>query len=223
MTWLLIVVVLLIMAFFVVRGLARKAAGMPLLSAAVATPDGKTYVVDFEQLHPQFQPVEYVRLILGFAARAVQLTNTSDQSYHQLAIQQLIEHIGGSTPDSIEANQYEVLDEDWQLMKLRISEGSTPSSGKAIKMRLGYLDAATRSIWVDLPPSWYHNQFYHTLIALIETSLPKLDDVLRGKLINSCKLMGKAYMGNREAKGSAAVAASIPNEVYMASTTVVAR
>lgn len=218
MTWLLAVGALLLLGVLLVRRTAKRAAGMPLLGALVSTPDGRRYTVQYDPLHPQTQPVERVRLILAYAARAILLTDRD--AYQQLAIQVLLEEVGRSGPEDVGANRYEVLDEDWQPSKLRIEERAV-TGGKVVKLRLGFVNVAARSLWVGLPASWFHNQFYHTLIALIETSLPDLDETLRGKLINSCAELAGMYRRDPTCRGSARAAATYPNDAFMMATSVV--
>lgn len=67
--WIVITFVGLLAAVIIIWLLRARFQGEPLLLATVSTPDDKNYYVQFQHLHPDMQPIEYVWLNLFLTAK----------------------------------------------------------------------------------------------------------------------------------------------------------
>lgn len=204
MIWIAIVAIILILLVVGVFVLLKKAAGIPLLEVTVATPDGRTFTVSYTKRHPDLRPVEYVRMILCFAAKMlynVAPTNPDEARGFLQCIQMLGETRLSQSSDVLATCG----------MPIFVTESSSGSHGKKVKAVLGYKNIMMRSIQTSIPATWFQNQFLYSWLAIVHTSIPKLDDMMANRLQGSLKRMASMYFDDHVDPGTMAALMQVPN------------
>ena len=208
MMWIAISAVILILLLAGVFLFLKKAAGVPLLEATVATHDGRTFNVSYQKRHPEMLPVEYVRMILCFAAKMlynIAPTNPDEARRLLQCIQMLGETRLSQTSDILTTCG----------MPIVVAESSSVSQGKKVKAVLGYKNVMMRSIQTSIPATWFDNQFVCSWLALVQTSLPKLDDMMVDRLQGSLKRMASIYLDDHANPGTMAALVQVPNQAFV--------
>lgn len=188
---------------------------IPLLEVVVGTTDGRSYVANFIQTHSTTKSIEYVRLILNFAAQSLVLTDSEEESYHQCEIQYLLERVARSEPGSIDTNSHCLLDDDWQPMEIEVREGRINTRMKRVVAVSGYVDASGRSLRIKTSRKWHHNQLFHSLIAIVELAVPRLSASDQAILIRACGKLASLYWFEADTRGSKEASRSFPNVSFL--------
>jgi hypothetical protein len=187
--------------------LLKKSRGIPVLSVTVATGDGFIFEVSFEKLHPEFNSVEYIHLILHSAAKFLYIIPRSkrEQAIDFLSYIELLgdieleasANILSFCGRAIIANEYK---SDCQ---------------NYMRATLFYKDVMRRNISTSIPLAWFENQFLNAWLALVQTTLPKLNAVLLSKLQCSLNRMSAIY--NVEGVDFSAISAlmNVPNRAFV--------
>ena len=213
MIWLAIiaVVILLLGGVFV---FLKKAAGVPLLEVTIATRDGRTFNVSYQKRHPHTQPVEYVRMVLCFAAKMlynIATTNPREASGLLQCIQILGEtHLSHASDVPTLCG-----------VPIVVAESASGSSGKKVKAVLHYRNAVMRSIQTSIPATWFENQFLCSWLAIVQTSLPKLDEMLMNRLHGSLKRMASIYLDDHADPSTLAALVQVPNQAFVEAEVVI--
>lgn len=214
MMWIAIVAIILILLVASVFVLLKKAAGVPLLDVTVATHDGCTFTVSYTKRHPDMLPVEYVRMILCFAAKMlynVAPTNPGEARGFLQCIQMLGETRLSQSRDVLATCG----------MPIVVAESSSASQGKKVRAVLGYKNVMMRSIQTSIPATWFQNQFLYSWLAIVHTSIPKLDDMMANRLQGSLKLMASMYLDDQADPGTMAALVRVPNQAFMDANVIV--
>lgn len=183
-----------------------------LLEVSVATPDGEHYQVAYEQLREDMKPVEYVRIILMFAAKM--LYNMGDTQSHAQQKRAFLEALGqlGSMDPAPNSD----LDLPSTLgRKVWVEEVAEEPGGRSIRATLGFVDATSRSIFTKLPASWYEDQFLDSWLAVLQTTLPKLDGLLTRRLFASLERLHELYRSGEEDPTTRRGLISAPNRAFV--------
>jgi hypothetical protein len=188
MIWALIVLLVLVLAGIFVHLLMRRPL-IPLLKATTSTPDSKLYKVWFTEIHPDTKPVEYIRLILSFAAKMLYIISPNDRRQERakqalLVGLRVVGHSQLSSTSDIAA-----------LCGQGICVTNEPPSpgDKKITATLFYTNPVFRSIKTSIPARWFELQFFHSWLALVQQSLPKLDDMHLRRLRQSVRRLEELY------------------------------
>ena len=210
MIWLLIGAIIL---FFVGWYFMKSANSKTLLEAKISSSDALTYKVTFNELHPDLKPVEYVRMILCFASKMLHIIDPNDPN--QTHIQKLI-------LQSIRKLSQTKLTHDTDIMAvcdqeeiIRSTKGEPSKNDKKIVATLYFIDQMQRAINTSLPGRWYEYQFLHSWLALIQESLPKLDDMLLHRLQMSLKKMAELYFEQGVDYSSLNALNNVPNVAFV--------
>lgn len=183
-----------------------------LLEVCVATPDGEHYKVAYEQLRDDTKPVEYVRMVLMFAAKMLyNMGDTQAHAQQQRAFLDALRQLGSMDPASSSD-----LDLPIRLGRnLLVEEVAAEPKGRSIRATLGFVDAQSRSVFTKLPASWYDDQFLDSWLAVLQTTLPKLDELLTRRLFASLERLHELYRSGEEDPTSRRGLVSAPNRAFV--------
>lgn len=184
--WLILGIALVVLVIY--RG-RRRGGAVPILRADIGTSDGRRFQVAYHIQHQEMVPVEYVRLILHFAAKMLYNLDPKDELAAQeteafLRTIRLLAERGVARDTNVGA-----------LIgsPLSVEEVTSVDCDKTIRATLGFVNPMIRSIHTSIPLRWIEYQFLHSWLALIHTSLPKLDAVLVERLNGSLKRLNVMY------------------------------
>ena len=214
MMWIVIIAAILMILVAGVFLLLKKAAGVPLLEVTVGTHDGRTFNVSYQKRHPEMQPVEYVRMILCFAAKMLYNSAPTfpDEARRLLqCIQMLGETRLSETTDILATCG----------MPIVIAESSSTSRGKKVKAVLGYKNVMMRSIQTSISATWFDNQFLCSWLAIVQTSIPKLDEMMVNRLQGSLKRMASIYLDDHADPGTMAALVQVPNQAFVDADVII--
>ena len=214
MIWIAIVAVIVIILVAGVFVLQKNAAGIPLLEVTVATYDGRAFAVSYQKRHPEIRPVEYVRMILCFAAKILYNVAPTNPNEAQRLLQ-YIKLLG----ETRLANQPDILATCG--MPIVVVESSAGPSGKKVKAVLGFKNAIMRSIYTSIPATSFDNQFLCSWLAIVHTSIPKLDEMTLNRLQGSLKRMASIYLDDHVDPGTMAALVQVPNQAFMDADVIV--
>ena len=206
-----VIMIILVAAGFLLQ---KKAAGVPLLEVTVATHDGRTFGASYQKRHPDMQPVEYVRMILCFAAKMLHnIAPTVPDEARRLVqcIQLLGETRLSQTTDILTTCG----------MPIIITESPSTSSSKKVKAILGYKNAMMRSIHTSIPAAWFDNQFLCSWLAVVQTSIPKLDDMMVNRLQGSLRRMASIYLDEHADPSTLAALVQVPNQAFVDADVII--
>lgn len=208
MIWIVVILSTLLLLVVMVVFLKRKVSACALLEVAINTNDGIDFFVKYQKRHPEMQQVEYVRLILNFAAKM--LCNIGDSNTSEsLKLIQSIKLIG-DTHLAIDSNITEIC-----RMPIIATESSPLHSGKSINAVLGFQSDVMRSIYTTIPVTWFENQFLYSWIAIVQTSIPKLDNKMLRVLEKSLKRMASLYIDEKVNPVSIKGVTQVPNAAFI--------
>ncbi len=186
--WLWLILGVGLVALVVYRG-TRRVGAVPILRADIGTSDGRRFEVAYHIQHQEMAPVEYVRLILHFAAKMLYNLDPKDELTTQeteafLRTIRLLAERGVARDTNVGA-----------LIgsPLSVEEVASVDCDKTVRATLGFVNPMIRSIHTSIPLRWIEYQFLHSWIALIHTSLPKLDAVLVERLNGSLMRLNVLY------------------------------
>ena len=181
---------------------------MYVLQASVVARNPGEYSVKFEELHPETKPIEYVWLCLQLAAKLLyNMGNDPNQAETKHTLNSLIGILG----DTDLSGDVNVLNTAGR--SIRVSEDAT-TSGKKIVAKLAYVNPMTRLIWTSLPVTWFEHQFPDTLIAIVHTAIPRLDEVCRQRLQGSLARMAEIYAEGTDSSTLDALR-EVPHRAFM--------
>ncbi|WP_098062966.1 hypothetical protein [Longimonas halophila] len=203
--WILLIVGALVAWYFY-----RRSDKMPLLEATISSPDGLRYKVTFEQKHPGMKSVEHVRMILCFAAKMLHIIDPND--VNQTHVQrQLLESIRKLS--RIELNhQTDVMAVCSQ--PIGCTKGEAGSEDKTIVATLYFMNPMERFVNTSLPYRWFEYQFLHSWLALVQETLPKLDEMQIDRLQKSLERMSEMYFEERVDYSSIQALREVPNRSF---------
>jgi len=214
MIWIAIVVAIVLILVAGLFVFQKKATGVPLLEVSVATNDGREFAVSYQKRHPEMQPVEYVRMILCFAAKMLfNVARTNANEAHKLL--QCIQLLG----ETRLTNQTDILATCG--MPIVVAESSAAPSGKKVKAILGFKNVMIRSVYTSIPATWFENQFLCSWLAIVQTSIPKLDEMMLNRLQGSLKRMASIYLDDHADPGTMAALVQVPNEAFVDADVIV--
>ncbi|MCO6046301.1 hypothetical protein NG895_20575 [Aeoliella sp. ICT_H6.2] len=210
MAWILWILGIAAALFLGMKYMSKRAAGQPLLSATIATSDGQRFSVSYKKLHPDVQPVEYVRLALLLAAKMIFNTAVEKPPLEAKRIMEWMEYIGNAslTPKTKL--------HDIEFEPITVQE-SMDQSGRKVEATLGLMSETMRSIHTSVPMVAYPNQSLHTWLAVVQTSLPKLDQHMVLLLRKSLARMLHHYYDLQEDPSSLKALVEVPNVAFMES------
>ena len=183
---------------------------MPLLEATISSPDGLRYKVSFEQKHPDMKPVEHVRMILGFAAKMLHIIDPNDANQTDVQ-RELLESIRELS--CIELNhQTDVMEACGQ--PIGCTKGEAGSEDKTIVATLYFMNPMERFVNTSLPYGWFQYQFLHSWLALVQETLPKLDEMQIDRLQKSLKRMSEMYFEEGADYSSMQALGEVPNRSF---------
>ncbi len=190
MIWLLLIGAIILL--FVGRNFLKSANATTLLEATISSTDALTYKVSFKPLHSDLKPVEYVRLILCFAAKMLHVIDPKDpnQSHIKNSILASIKKLS----DTDLSQNIDVMSVCGQEEIINSTIGTALSKDKKIVATLYFLNPMERAINTTLPMSWFEYQFLHSWLALVQESLPKLNGLMANRLQMSLKKMAELYL-----------------------------
>jgi len=164
-----------------------KPKSIGLVKASITATSPLEYSVQFQELHEDVKPVEYVWLCLLLASKLLfNMGNDAKQTEAKQVLHELIAVFGRTDF----ASSQEILRLTEAPLDIAINGDNT---GKTISAIIEYQNIHSRSIATFLPATWYEFQFPHTLIASVYAVLPKLDEMLRKKLQGSFARMAELY------------------------------
>ena len=185
MTWLIISIILLFVGWYFLSGANKKT----LLEARISTSNAQNYKVAFSVLEPDLVPNEYIRLILGFVTKMLHIIDPNDPNQTSvkqeilLSIKKLSDsELNHDTNVAIVCDQH-----------IHSSSGEPSSRDKKIVATLYFLNPMERFVNTSIPTRWYEYQFLHSWIALIQATLPKLNEKQLNHLHHSLKVMREMY------------------------------
>jgi hypothetical protein len=207
MIWIVTVVFFLIAIVTAVIVLLRKSLGVPLFEVAIATNDGCAFAVSYQQRHAEMQAVEYVRMILYFAAKMLFIIGDRQQNEARRFIGCIL--LLGDSELSHETDVVAMC-----RIPIVVSESSA-QQGCKVQATLSYQNIVRRSIWTTIPQSWFPNQFLYSWIAIVQTALPKLDEDLVDLLRASLNRMAAMYLDNNVDPSSITALANAPAQAFI--------
>lgn len=163
---------------------------IPLLRATIGTPDGKSYRVHIEVLHDDVKPVEYVWLILTFAAKMLYVIDPEDPRLEP-AKECLIMGIrtlgdSGLSPTTDVAS--------FCMQEISLSGGGGRSADREIDATLMYVHPMLRLVETSLPETFFPLQFFHSWLAVVQQSLGELDEMHLTRLAGALRRMADLYL-----------------------------
>lgn len=211
MIWLFIgAIILLIVGWY----LLRSANSEILLEATISTTDALTYKLYFKSHQTNLNPAEYVRLILCFGAKMLHIIDPNDPNQT---------HVKNEILESLKKLSETELSQNTDIMSvcdqdnfIKSSVGAPKPKDKKIVATLYFLDSMQRGITTSLPVKWYEYQFLHSWLALIQESLPKLDDFLIDHLQKSLKQMAELYFEEGIDYSTIDALNNVPNIAFVA-------
>jgi hypothetical protein len=183
---------------------------MPLLEATISSPNGLRYKVRFEQKHPDMKSVEQIRMILGFAAKMLHIIDPNDAN--QTPVQrELLKSIRKLSRIELN-NQTDVMAACDQ--PIGCTKGGAGSEDKTIVATLYFMNPMERFVNTSLPYSWFQYQFLHSWLALIQETLPKLDEAQIDRLQKSLERMSEMYFEEGMDYSSMQALGEVPNRSF---------
>ena len=186
--WIWLILGVGMVALVIYRGI-RRGGALPLLRADIGTSDGVRFEVAYHIQHEEMAPVEYVRLILHFAAKMLYNLDPKDPTTSReaeailLAIRRIAEK--GIAPNTDVGSLTE--------SPITVEEVSEVNCEQTVRATLGFVNPMLRAIHTSIPLRWLENQFLHSWLALVQTTLPKLDALLVERLNGSLKTLNDMY------------------------------
>jgi hypothetical protein len=180
---------------------------LPILKANINTNDGFTYNVVFEKLNPQTTSIEYLRLILSFISKIYFMSNKNETTREDIKF--LLNEFGESDD----------LDTAVRMFNRRIQYTDYEfNSGeyKSIVATAIFKDIHTRSINTKIPTTWYSNQLFTSIIALLIEGTKKLDLHQKDILFRSLKNLNNYYKS--QDANSIKSAYEFPNRAFLEAT-----
>ncbi len=205
MKWLLALGAAVFVVYWLVR---RRAASSSVLEARIATSDALHYSVAFVELCPGVQPVEYVWLCILLAAKLLyNMGKDQKQAEAKTHLLDIIRTLGAT--DLWRAGNLVV--EALEPIEIATKEAS---GSRLVTARVIYVNPMLRHIWTTIPLSWFEHQFPHSFLAVVQTSLPKLNDILRDRLQGALAKMSELYDGNEWDPASLKSLAQVPSLAF---------
>ena len=156
--WLILAIVLV--ALVIYRGI-RRVGAVPILRADIGTSDGLRFYVTYQIQHQEMARVEYVRLILHFAAKMLYNLDPKDTLAAQeteafLRAIRLLAERGVARDTNIGA-----------LIgsPLLVEENASVDCDKTIRATLGFVNPMIRSLHTSIPLRWFEQQFSAFLVG----------------------------------------------------------
>ncbi len=192
-SWGIGVVIFVAICSWVYRFLNWKALGIPTLRCTVATPDEQTFDVFFERLQPDVQPMEYVRLVLSFAAKMI--FNLMPRMKDHVAIRDEFLACMRKLASTLNTNDVDVIRVCGFSIEAR-EVGQVPHHRRHIVGTLGFRNIRERVIYTSIPNVNAPQLFLPSWLALVATALPKIDASSRKQLQRSLDRMADIYQND---------------------------
>ena len=158
-----------------------KNKAMQLLKVKIGSSDGYSYQVHFEKLHPEMKDIEYVRMILCYTAKILNVI----QKEHYYVEKEIIEYIKNVSKTRMD---YESIK---SFTQINIQE--TEPKSKVIEGILFFKNVSTRYVITKLPIRWYEYQLAHSIIALLCVSVKYMEAFQKDILAESLRYMIQEY------------------------------
>lgn len=185
--------------------------GSALLEATISTSDGERYKVSFEKKNPDVNSEEYIRMILGSAAKMLHTIDPNDPN--QVHVQKLL-------LESIQKLSQVDLNHKTDVMsgygqQVSSTNGEPSSGDKKIVATLHTMNSTDRFVRTSIPYKWFEFQFLHSFLALIQETLPKLDESKVDRLKKSLGRMSEMYSEEGVDCSSVESLKKVPNKSFV--------
>ena len=151
-----IIIVIVVIYIFFFKG------SMPLLKVKITSSDGLKYYVTFDELHPDTNKTEYIRIVLHFIAKMLLINQNKNIENEIISLLKKVSISKNLSQDSFSSNP------------ITIQEGI--SSGKTITAKLLFVDIKRRFLKTNIPVTFFENQLLDSIISLIKCSAKNLSD-----------------------------------------------
>ena len=186
MNWYIIIAVIVITILVVLK--LRKSAGQPLLTCKISTDNGFDYTIEFDKVHNDLKPIEYVRLLLCFITKMYLISRSKDED-NRTQIRFFLRSIADAD------NLISGLEKFKGQINI-VEEISNSKEKKQIIATSFYKNLQARQISTIIPSGWFESQFYLSIIILVLTVVKNNDDY-QNKLLHKClKNLSKYYYSN---------------------------
>lgn len=186
MTWLIISIILFAIGWYLLRGANKKT----LLDAKISTSNAQDYKVAFDVLQSDMVPNEYIRMALGFVTKMLHIIDPNDPN--QIGVKQEILSSIKKISDSELNHESDIAEICGQY--INCTTGNPNSGDKKITATLYFINPMERFVNTSIPNTgWYEYQFLHSWIALLQASIPKLNEKQLKHLHHSIKRMAEMY------------------------------
>lgn len=148
------IIVIVVIYIFFFKG------SMPLLKVKITSSDGLKYYVNFDELHPDTNKTEYIRIVLHFIAKMLLINKNIENEI--ISLLKKVSISKNLSQDSFSSNP------------ITIQEGI--SSGKTITAKLLFVDIKRRFLKTNIPVTFFENQLLDSIISLIKCSAKNLSD-----------------------------------------------
>lgn len=209
MNWIIIGSILIVLILFFVKKF-NKNKGFPVLKAKINTNDGFTYNVQFEKVNTETTSIEYLRLILSFISKVYYMSDDGKEM-NRINIKYFLSEME-------ESKDFHLTLKSFSGMLTYTEEEFQNENYKSIIATAMFKDINTRSIHTQIPTTWFQNQLYFSIIALILGSIKHLDTRQQSILFKSLKNLSNYYQ-NSDNINSLNSAYVFPNKAFMEATT----
>ena len=199
--------ILLIVGAIVAWYFYQSSRKIPLLKATISSPDGLRYKVSFEKEHSEVKSVEYIRMVLCFAAKMLHIIDPNDANQTDVQ-RELLEAIQKLSRIKLN-HQTDVMEACGQ--PIDCTKGKANSEDKTIVATLYFMNLMERFVNTSLPYKWFRYQFLHSWLALVQETLPKLNEMEIYLLQRSLKRMSEFYFEEGADYSSLQALREVPN------------
>lgn len=207
MTWIIVGIAIVVLVLIIKK--FNKSKDFPVLEAKINTNDGLTYNVQFEKVNPETTSVEYLRLILSFVTK-IYYMGSDAKEMNRINIRYFLSKME-------ESKDFHLTLKSFAKQIEYKEEGFGAESYKTVTATAMFKDVNTRTIHTKLPTTWFQNQLYFSIIALVLASIKHLDDRQQSILFEALKNLSNYYQDSDNAN-SLSSAYVFPNKAFIEAT-----